>query len=332
MVSGHSVRRASLALALLSTITTATLFFACGGDDDTPIAATISSQNEVAAVSEAPIGLRSNRGGSAGQVEVSAPRRYRSALADTTIISFYGHPGGEALGVLGEDEPERIAERLRRQAAAYTAVEPGLKVTPAFHVIYAVAQSQPQPDGSYLLRMTKDELEPYLMLARRNGFLVFLDLQIGRSTVEAEIERVRPFLSDPIVHLALDPEFTMPPGEVPGEIIGSMTADQINVAQSILNSIVDEYHIPNKILIVHEFRDGMIKGKERVRDYPGVDLVYDADGNGPQYGKLSLYDHLINNRTTRFAAIKLFYKHDSNLFEPSQILRLRPKPTIVIYQ
>lgn len=253
-------------------------------------------------------------------------------LTDAHIISYYGHPGGDSLGVLGEGPPDVVAAKLKRQAAAFMQQEPNAKVIPAFHIIAAVAQNQPQADGSYLTRMAEEELTPYLDIARKEGFLVFLDLQIGRSTVAAEVERVRPYLSDPIVHLALDPEFAMPPGEVPGQIIGSLDGEEIDAAQRVLDAIVSERGIPNKILIVHEFREGMIKGKQRVRDFPGVDLVYDADGFGGQSGKRSIYDQLIATRSTRFAAIKLFYRQDTALFTPEQVLGLDPKPSIVIYQ
>ncbi len=234
--------------------------------------------------------------------------------------------------MLGEGPPEAIAQRLRRQAAEFAERQPALRVIPAFHIISAVAQNRPQADGSYLIRMEDDEIETYIEVARQNGFLVFLDLQIGRSNVESEIERVRRHLADPIVHLAIDPEFVMAPGYVPGVTIGSLDGDQINVAQRMLDAIVLEHHLPNKILIVHQFREGMITGKQKVRDFPGVDLVYDADGFGDQPGKLSIYDQLIATPYTRFAAIKLFYKHDSGLFTPAQVLSLDPLPSIVIYQ
>ena len=46
---------------------------------------------------------------------------------------------------------------------------------------------------------------------------MFLDIQIGHSTVAAELEPLIPFLQRPYVHLALDPEFAMKIGGVPGQ-------------------------------------------------------------------------------------------------------------------
>jgi hypothetical protein len=53
-------------------------------------------------------------------------------------------------------------------------------------------------------------------LAERRDALVFLDIQPGRSSVQAELPRLARWLTEPHVHLALDPEWAMGPEEVPG--------------------------------------------------------------------------------------------------------------------
>ena len=109
--------------------------------------------------------------------------------------------------------------------------------------------------------------------------VVVLDLQVGRGTVAAEIEKVRELLSRPNVHLAIDPEFAVAEGQIPGEYIGSISAD-ITYAQKVLAEISATHGIPPKVLIVHQFREDMIQGKEQLAPIPGVQLVIDADGYG----------------------------------------------------
>jgi hypothetical protein len=73
--------------------------------------------------------------------------------------------------------------------------------------------------------------------AEERGWIVFLDIQIGHSTVAAELEPMVPFLERPYVHLALDPEFAMKAGGVPGRKIGTLDAADVNHAIEVLGKI-----------------------------------------------------------------------------------------------
>lgn len=260
-----------------------------------------------------------------------APRSY---LDEAQIVSYYGHPASPALGVLGEGDTETMLARLRRQAAAYQALNPEKKVIPALHLIYEVAQANPGPDGLYLYRTDDDTVQRYINLAQQNGLLLFLDLQIGRSSLDQELDYVMPYLALPFVHLAIDPEFAMPPGERPGEDIGSLDALDIDAALTRINAMVERLHLPyNKIVIVHQFQDSMLRNKDLLDWWqPRVDLVLDMDGYGDQSGKLGKYASLINLPAVRHTAIKLFYRYDTNLLSEQQVEDLQPRPDIIIYQ
>jgi len=62
-------------------------------------------------------------------------------------------------------------------------------------------------------------------------------VQIGRSTVKEELAPLVKYLQRPTVHLALDPEFALPPGKVPGRVIGRMDAAQVNEASAMLATL-----------------------------------------------------------------------------------------------
>ena len=47
--------------------------------------------------------------------------------------------------------------------------------------------------------------------------LMFLDVQIGKSTLQDELQVLLPYLQRPDVHLGIDPEFSMKNGGVPGK-------------------------------------------------------------------------------------------------------------------
>ena len=158
----------------------------------------------------------------------------RPFLVDHRIVSFYGNPLAPVLGALGEQSPEQTIARLRAQADAYVQTGDDRIVVPALHLIYAVAQETPGEDGMNLLRMDDALVDQYVRLARENDMLLFLDIQLGRSTVEAELPRIFRYLQQERVHVGLDPEFAWGRDGVPGEDIGRLDASQINRAQEML--------------------------------------------------------------------------------------------------
>jgi hypothetical protein len=162
--------------------------------------------------------------------------------------------------------------------------------------------------------------------------VVVLDLQVGRGTVAAEIEKVRDLLAQPNVHLAIDPEFAVAEGQIPGEYIGSVSAESITYAQKVLAEIAAEHGIPPKLLIVHQFREDMIQGKDKLAPVSGVQLVIDADGYGNPELKTAVYNFLVRDEPVEFAGVKLFYGQDMPLMTPQEILALVPAPDVIIYQ
>ncbi|HEY7293877.1 MAG TPA: hypothetical protein VH916_02505 [Dehalococcoidia bacterium] len=257
----------------------------------------------------------------------------QSLFATSQIVSYYGNPLSPAMGALGEGSEDEMIERLKMQAAAYQALNPDKAVVPALHLIYEVAQALTSDDGLYLYRTDDVTVRHLIDLTREQHMLLFLDLQIGRSSLKDELPRVLPYLREPHVHLAIDPEFVTPPGFRPGLFIGTLDCLQVNDALDTIERLVEEANLPNKIVIVHQFEDDMLTNKDKLRfDEPRVDTVLDMDGFGDQYGKLSKYDTLVRQFGARYAGIKLFYKQDRMLLSPAQIEGLTPQPNVIIYQ
>ena len=253
-------------------------------------------------------------------------------LPDYRIVTFYGHPHDPAMGIVGEHEIEQLTGMLREEAANYAAADPSRPVIPALELIATVAQRVPGSDGTYILDTDTETLTTYIDYAAEQGMVVILDLQVGRGTVAAEIEKVRDLLARPNVHLAIDPEFAVAEGQIPGEYIGSVTAESITYAQKVLAEISAEHGIPPKLLIVHQFREDMIQGKDQLAPIPGVQLVIDADGYGGPELKTAVYNFLVRDEPVEFAGVKLFYGQDVPLMTPQEILALVPAPDVIIYQ
>jgi hypothetical protein len=256
----------------------------------------------------------------------------RPFLAEHRIVAYYGNPLTPILGVLGEQDGAKTAARLRAQADAYVPVSTDRAIVPALHFIYAVAQEHPGEDGSFLLRMDEALVDQYVRLARENDMLLILDIQMGRSSVEKELPRLYRWLSHEHVHVALDPEFAWGANLLPGEDIGHMTGEQINRAQQMLQQFAKDHLLPTKLLIVHQFLPGMVKNKAAIKSYDRVELVFDADGYGSRNVKLGSWNRVIVDDNVQLAGIKLFYKYDTQLMTPTDVLNLEPKPAVIIYQ
>jgi hypothetical protein len=253
-------------------------------------------------------------------------------LPDYRIVTFYGHPHDPGMGVVGEYEIEPLTEKLREEAANYAAADPSRPVIPGLELIATVAQRVPGSDGTYILDTDSETLRTYIDFAAEQGMIVILDLQVGRGTVAVEIEKVRDLLARPNVHLAIDPEFAVAEGQIPGEYIGSVSAESISYAQKVLAEISAEHGIPPKLLIVHQFREDMIQGKDELAAIPGVQLVIDADGYGAPELKTAVYNFLVRDEPVEFAGVKLFYGQDVPLMSAQEILALVPAPDVIIYQ
>jgi hypothetical protein len=253
-------------------------------------------------------------------------------LPDNRILSFYGFPGNPEMGILGEYDMARLLEHLQEQAAEYEEADPSKPVIIAFEVIASVAQGEPQADGSYLLDIPSSVLNEYTDFTRENGLLLILDAQIGYRTVENDVKGLRPWLAQEHVHLAIDPEFAMDDGEIPGVHIGSIDAADIQWAQEWLIDLAMEEAISPKLLIVHQFKESMITNKHKVVPMSGVQLVIDADGWGPPDLKKATYDFVNNVTAIEYAGVKLFYNQDDPLMSAEDIVNLEPSPLFVMYQ
>src|SRR5690606_17786945 len=138
------------------------------------------------------------------------------------------------------------------------------KAIPALHYIAVTAQGSAGRDGKYRARMPFSQIDSVLRIAEKRDALVFLDIQVGFSTLEAELPRLDTFLCMPHVHLGIDPEFSMKDDLPPGKRIGHFTAEDINFATNHLAALVRAHNLPPKVLVVHRFTQGMVRNYDRI--------------------------------------------------------------------
>ena len=255
-----------------------------------------------------------------------------SRFRDAQVVSVYGYPEACVMGELGCHSPDEAAARAQQLASAYDAANGERGVIPAMHLIVDVAHASPGADGAYLGRMPIEDIQRYVEVARGRGMLLFVDVQVGWADPLVEVERLRPVLQEPFVHLGLDPEFaTKPKLKAPGDAIGTLDAVQVNAVQAYVADLVRLHHLPPKILVLHQFQPGMLTNKPRYAPHPEVEVTVDMDGFGGSEAKLSGYDAYARV-DAEYSAFKLFFHWDAPMLTPAELQALPHPPDYVIYQ
>ena len=252
-------------------------------------------------------------------------------LAGRRIVSFYGSTG-PGLGILGRYDITTTLTLLLEQVQVYRDLDPTVETIPAFHIIATVADANPGEDEDYNHRVSSDSLRLWIDAIHNAGGWAFLDVQAGHSDLDTELDLIEPFLMEPYVFLAVDPEFLMvEEGHVPGTDLGQISGPRINQVQARLEAIARATG-QRRILIIHQFDNRMITQKECIVDYPCVDLIWDADGFGGPSAKIGDYNQYRGETGFEYGGFKVFYDYDTPVMTPMEVLGLVPPPTLVIYQ
>ncbi len=245
------------------------------------------------------------------------------------LVAYYGAPASPTLGVLGDAPPDALWARLAATAAPFSS--PKTVVVPSYELIAYTAQAAPGPNGTYSAKLAPSQLQEYLDVVHAHHGMLILDIQPGRSDLLADAQALEPWLVHPDVGLALDPEWELQPGQRPSAQIGKTTAGEINQVSAWLQQLTVDHRLPQKLLIIHQFRASMVEAKPDVTGRPNLALAFNMDGFGATDNKLSVYQLLASD--PRWAlGYKLFYTRDQPLQTPDEVLGLAPVPQIVEYE
>jgi hypothetical protein len=246
------------------------------------------------------------------------------------VVAYYGGSDGPGLGVLGRGTPEEAAAAVEQTAQLYRFA--GRPVQPALELITTVALSSAGPDNLYTSRGDPLAVQRYFTAARRHRELLVLDFQPGQSDFLTQIKRLEHFVAQPDVGIAIDPEWKMQPGQIPGTVFGSATAAEVNEVSAYLQAIVTKYRLPQKLFIVHQFRESMLPDRQLIVARPGLATVFHADGNGVPADKIQVFRDLMFPGPPFARGFKLFFTQDTPLMTPQQAMALTPQPDLVTYQ
>ena len=245
-------------------------------------------------------------------------------------MGYCGYPGAPALGRLGIGALDDRVVELEKRARAYA---DGRTVLPVLELIATMVHGSPGADGTFRTRVDPAVIDTHLAAARKHQALLLLNIQPGRASFLAEVRAYEEFLRQPDVGVALDPEWAMEPGQVPGRVYGRTTGAELDGVARYLAGLVARDDLPEKVMVYHQLHPTIVSTESALRDHPGVTLVKSVDGIGPKGAKIETWRRIVA-RTPKHVRMgfKLFYEEDTGLMSPKQVLRLRPKPAVVVYE
>jgi len=249
------------------------------------------------------------------------------------LVALYGHPGDPALGALGQQDLRASLARARKAARLYRRLS-SVPVIPTFEIIATVAEAHPGPDGTYSYESPLSLLRPWVNAATAARMYVVVDLQAGRASLLAQAKRYEPLLKLPNVGLALDPEWKLGARQLPLHQIGSVSASQINTVIRWLAGLTARYHLPQKLLVLHQFQLSMIGDEHRLDTRNGdLAIVIHMDGQGTPRDKQETWNAVTKAAPPGvFFGWKNFYTKDHPMLGPRQALARTPEPVMISYQ
>ena len=264
---------------------------------------------------------------------VQLPGGGQIVVPERRLVALYGDPGTPSLGALGEQGLTASIARVRKLAALYRPLS-RVPVVPTFEIIATVAQGSPGPNGTYSYANPVTFLRPWIRRASRAGLYVVLDLQPGRASLLAQAKEYQAFLERPNVGLALDPEWALAPGQRPLKQIGSVSVAEVNSVINWLAALTARHHLPQKLLVLHQFRLSMIQGEQRLNTrHDDLAIVIHMDGQGTPGDKQQTWDAVTGAAPAGvFFGWKNFFVKDHPMLTPPQTMAHLPQPVMISYQ
>jgi hypothetical protein len=252
------------------------------------------------------------------------------------LVALYGHPGTPGLGALGEQDLSASIARIKRVAALYRPLSRGIPVVPTFEIIATVAQGAdaPGPQGTYSYETPVSMLRPWIRAATAAHMYVVLDLQPGRANLLTQAKKYRSLLLHPNVGLALDPEWKLQPGQMPLQQIGGVSITEVNSVVNWLAGLTASHHLPQKLLVLHQFRLSMIQNEARLNTHhDDLAIVIHMDGQGTPGEKEQTWNAVLGAAPHGvFFGWKNFYTKDHPMLTPDETMDRHPQPVMISYQ
>lgn len=288
-------------------------------------------------------------------------------LPTNRIVAVYGISGGVQFNGAAStlDMLDNYLPQLQALGRQYAAADPTHPVKLGIDLVVNVIQpctwypkycTSWAPDATKYINGTKvDGIQDYINYCQKHDLYLFLDLQLGVEPVSHALiytdnkDNPVPIIDYlqkyPFVELALDTEFHFPNtpegyGMAAGYpcCLGWMDAAEVNWTIDKLAQISLQYHLPRKVLVLHQWNSAVLTNKDKIRSNPDTSLVLQSDGFGALADKLADYSIFVQQHMIQYGGYKLFFQYpgtnagDNPLQTPAQVLQVFPQPLFVSYE
>lgn len=250
------------------------------------------------------------------------------------LCGFVGYPGANGQGRLGIGDLEERMVELHQACAPYAVDR---EIIPTMELIAVTVKPEPGPDGMWRERIDPAVIDAWLAKAREHGAILLLNIQPGQANFIDEVRALEPYLLQPDVGVALDPEWAMGPGEIPMQNFGSTTGEELDEVASYLSDLVVQNNLPEKVMLYHILHPQIIGNEAALTPHPGLVLIKSVDGIGSPGAKIGTYNR-VSAGVPPFIhmGFKLFYQEDVDtsgvLMTPEEVLAIWPIPDYVMYE
>jgi hypothetical protein len=121
---------------------------------------------------------------------------------------------------------------------------------------------------------------------------------------------------------------------VPLQQIGSVGIGEVNRVVSWLAGLTAAYSLPQKLLVLHQFRLSMLQGERRLdTSHDDLAIVVHMDGQGTPAMKQSTWDAVTAAAPPGvFFGWKNFFTKDHPVLSPAETMTKTPPPVMISYQ
>lgn len=264
---------------------------------------------------------------------IELPRGGTEFFPRYRLFGYAGAPGAEAFGRLGVgDLDDRVVE-MQERGEEYL---DGRELMPVLELIATVVHPRPMDDGMFRTRMPDSVAQDYLDAARRHDGILLLNIQPGLAPMADEVRYWEHFLVEPDVGVALDPEWDVGPGQIPGQVYGHTEGEEMEEIAAYLSDLVAEHELPEKVMVYHQVHPGVVSNLDALGEHNGVVIINSIDGIGHPNDKVATYNRIMPDKPDHVVAgFKLFYEEDSwygPLMTAEEVLALDPQPEYILWE
>ncbi|MEV7043469.1 hypothetical protein [Amycolatopsis sp. NPDC051061] len=268
----------------------------------------------------------------AAAMPTTRPAPAPDLLEKNLLVGFCGAPGSPALGRMTGDLAGAVG-KLQRQIQDFPPIRP---ITPVLELIATTVHRTPGPDGMYRSRCSDTTVQHYLDAARAVGGQLLLNIQPGRADFLPEVQAYEHWLTQPDIGVALDPEWAVEPGVIPGRKFGRTSGAELDEVARYLGTLAETHRLPAKIMVYHQVAASIVRSEAQLKPHPGVSVVKVVDGIGSAEDKKATWTTLMKTKPAHArAGFKLFFDEDTrhgDLMTPAEVLALNPTPSYVLYE